>query len=199
MKVETKTCGICGVEKLLEEFARNSRRPDGRGSYCRVCAREKYHVPARERNRLVPQHFDGTQTCRVCAIDKPVAEYRWDRDKGRYRYDCNSCRRAQSREYNVQARDKRRDRNLRAKYGITAAEFDELLASQGGVCAICGTDPMTRTTKKAAAVDHDHATGAVRGVLCGQCNSAIGLLQEDPRILQAAIDYLNKFSTVRRR
>lgn len=71
--------------------------------------------------------------------------------------------------------------------------FNELMRRQDGKCAICGReetakDPSGRT--KRLAVDHDRITGAVRGLLCARCNTAIGLLQHDPSRAQAAVDYL---------
>lgn len=74
------------------------------------------------------------------------------------------------------------------KYGLTQVELDVLLA-QNSVCAICHTDNWT---KKGPQVDHDHLTGAVRGVLCARCNAALGLLGDDPARLRSAIAYLER-------
>lgn len=64
-----------------------------------------------------------------------------------------------------------------------------MLEAQGGVCAIC-KGPETKPNAKYLAVDHDHATGAVRGLLCNNCNRAIGLLGDDAERLIAGADYL---------
>lgn len=61
---------------------------------------------------------------------------------------------------------KAKDRRLRRKYGITLAQYDAILRSQGGVCKLCGRPPR----KLALAVDHDHKTHRVRGLLCFTCN-----------------------------
>ncbi|MFD1044363.1 endonuclease VII domain-containing protein [Kibdelosporangium lantanae] len=79
-------------------------------------------------------------------------------------------------------------RHILATYGITAGQYDELYALQGGVCAIC-----RRATGrgKRLAVDHDHATGEVRGLLCKPCNrDVLGHLRDDVTALQRAITYL---------
>lgn len=77
------------------------------------------------------------------------------------------------------------------KYGITAEEFAAKLASQGGKCAICGTtDWLARG--KGPHVDHNHDTGQIRGILCGPCNNGLGNFQDDPDLLRAAIDYLER-------
>ena len=73
------------------------------------------------------------------------------------------------------------------KYGLTEAGYTELLARQAGVCAICGRPPV----KRMLAIDHDHATGRVRGLLCGGCNQGLGHFQDDPACLLAAASYLS--------
>lgn len=78
---------------------------------------------------------------------------------------------------------------LRTAYGITLAEYNHILASQGGGCAICGTKPKRY---RRLDVDHDHETGAVRGILCSECNRGIGFLRDSPANLRAAADYLEK-------
>jgi hypothetical protein len=78
------------------------------------------------------------------------------------------------------AREQRRRQWLREQYGLTVEEYDRLLAAQGGGCALCGS-------AERLAIDHDHDTGAVRGLLCHACNTGIGLLRDDPeRALRAA-------------
>lgn len=90
--------------------------------------------------------------------------------------------------------DKLRAKKLMEKYGLTQAEYDQMLADQGGVCAICKkpetkVDPRLNTLRRLA-VDHDHATGKNRGLLCFACNTSIGLLKESPELLAAALLYL---------
>lgn len=72
------------------------------------------------------------------------------------------------------------------KYGFTKAELDALLA-QHDTCAICGGDKWGH---KGPVVDHDHATGRVRGILCGNCNMGLGRFRDDPELVRAAADYL---------
>jgi hypothetical protein len=78
---------------------------------------------------------------------------------------------------------------LRTAYGLTAAEYDALLAKQAGRCAICGTQPVKRL-----AVDHEHATGKVRGLLCSTCNSGLGHFKDSVPALENAIAYLRLHS-----
>jgi hypothetical protein len=74
-----------------------------------------------------------------------------------------------------------------AKYGITEDDYDALLASQRGRCAICGKDASGNG--RLLAVDHDHKTGEVRGLLCRGCNLGIGLLEKEG-FLNKAMAYL---------
>lgn len=75
---------------------------------------------------------------------------------------------------------------MKKQYGITLDEYATLLASQGGACAIC----RRQETGKRLAVDHDHTTGVVRGLLCQKCNTALGLLGDDIHLIDAAWTYL---------
>lgn len=78
--------------------------------------------------------------------------------------------------------------NLR-KYGLTAEKYDELLSGQNGVCAICGGPP---DPGKPFCVDHCHKTTVVRGLLCGRCNTGIGMLGDSPQTLMRAAVYVGK-------
>lgn len=99
-------------------------------------------------------------------------------------------------EANREARLKQmRDYNLMKRYGVTADEYDAMLADQGGGCAICGRTygRMHQSGKKTAlVVDHCHSTGEVRGLLCDPCNTSIGKMNDDPALLRKAADYLDR-------
>lgn len=70
---------------------------------------------------------------------------------------------------------------------MTVEQYERMLADQGGGCAICGSP---RDAKRSLAVDHDHATGAIRGILCSGCNTGLGLLRDSRELLLRAADYL---------
>jgi hypothetical protein len=79
-------------------------------------------------------------------------------------------------------------------YGVDSARYQEMLREQGGVCAICSQREKTTGYAsgkiKDLAVDHDHVTGAIRALLCSACNTAIGLFNDDPLLLDKAKSYL---------
>jgi hypothetical protein len=85
------------------------------------------------------------------------------------------------------------------KMGISSNRYLEMLSEQNGVCAICsGTEPAKDALSgkfRALAIDHNHKTGTVRGLLCSPCNRAIGLLKDDPATLRKAADYLERHTS----
>lgn len=97
--------------------------------------------------------------------------------------------------------EKQRAGYLKCVFGISKEEYNNFLQKQNNVCAIC-KKPETRTRKlksgeivfRSLAVDHDHKTKKVRGLLCASCNTAIGLLKESPEILRSALEYINASS-----
>lgn len=80
----------------------------------------------------------------------------------------------------------RHKKDITRKHGISHSEYDALISSQTS-CAICGQVEDNRRL----VVDHDHATGKVRGLLCNKCNTALGLFKDDPELLSRAIEYIN--------
>jgi hypothetical protein len=93
---------------------------------------------------------------------------------------------AYQRDYRSTRKDQFRDGHLRRTFGISQAEYDELLGKQGGGCRICGKRPG----KISLHVDHDHETGDIRGLLCVGCNNALGQFRDDEMVLTRAIHYL---------
>jgi hypothetical protein len=83
-----------------------------------------------------------------------------------------------------------RERMVFSKYGLTPAELDALIEKQAGRCAICDGPPNGPGNR--LHIDHCHETGRIRGLLCGKCNTMIGLADNDPARLWAAIGYLKE-------
>jgi len=89
-----------------------------------------------------------------------------------------------------------RRRAIKRIYGLTLEQYDEMLKTQGGGCAICG-NPETRINGKTGkvknlSVDHCHTTRNVRGILCGACNVGLGKFNDSPELMMRAIEYLQK-------
>lgn len=84
--------------------------------------------------------------------------------------------------------------DLKKRFGITLDDYERMMEAQNGVCKIC-KGPETAIDRRSAqpralAVDHCHETGRARGLLCSNCNTALGLLQEDPDLFHEAAKYL---------
>jgi hypothetical protein len=87
-----------------------------------------------------------------------------------------------------EAQRKSQRKNQLKQYGLTESDYSDILESQGGGCAICRRSPLPE--EKSFAVDHCHATGKIRGILCGSCNRGLGLFRDDVFQLKEAIIYL---------
>lgn len=130
------------------------------------------------------------RTCKKCGESRDLTEFRLDsRCQGGRRYECKKCRNAAKRaRYNPEKQREVSKRNswyARAwRYGMSVEELQAMLERQNGCCAICPKE-LTKPC-----VDHDHETGAVRGLLCHGCNTLLGLAGDDPERLDAAKAYL---------
>jgi len=84
--------------------------------------------------------------------------------------------------------------SLREKFGISLDRYKEILKEQNYQCAICGRLSESEKDKRMLAVDHDHKTKKVRGILCSNCNNGLGRFFDNTKYLSKAIDYLNKYN-----
>lgn len=193
----TKFCRDCGRHRPVAEFTRNRRSRDGLAFYCRehmaersARSREARRVLPRK-NRLTPRDLavpDGHKWCPDCGAVKPQEAYPRTRASrtGRATY-CLPCHKARGQV----SREKiggSRTYHLFRRYGISAAEADVMLDLQNGRCAICAAAPAVH-------VDHDHSTGAVRALLCFNCNGGLGQFKDDPDLLGVAAEYV-RFHTI---
>jgi len=178
--LEAKRCTGCEQELPLASFAADRNRRDGLQVRCRECVAEYSAAHYRRRRealgKTVREKVDipaGHKLCRACGEVKPHSE--WHRNSSAsdgLSTRCKACRAIRGRED-----------HLKRQYGLTEAERDEMVASQMGLCVICLKAPAIH-------VDHCHETGRVRGVLCFNCNSAIGKLGDDPDAVRRAAAYL---------
>jgi len=166
----------------------------------------------------IPKSYYKLLSCSKCKENKRLEEFRIrsGRSKnGKREGRCSHCRlcekdeakkphrrvlanqatakfRNKLREKNIsELRKRERKGNLKRLYGLELEEYETMLCEHKGVCAICGEPPIKGRGKKLH-VDHDHETGIIRGLLCGQCNSALGNFKDSVKILKKAIEYLTK-------
>lgn len=103
---------------------------------------------------------------------------------------CHACERNRRKIYRETHPRTVRNAHYRAKFGITLEKYNDLFAEQKGLCLGCYKHQSS--LKRAFAVDHSHATGKIRGLLCINCNVALGNAQDDSVILRRLADYLEK-------
>lgn len=119
----------------------------------------------------------------------PPIEQRKFRDKARGQ----SYRSSHPDRVREMGRRRARIRSLQLNFNLSVGEYEAILRKQEGKCALCGFIPSGQDTfrkGKSLAVDHDHITGQVRGLLCDLCNRGIGQLHDDPELLRKAADYV---------
>jgi hypothetical protein len=162
--MKEKTCTSCNISKSIDNFYKSKR--DGNVSRCKPCSSKK-RKESHEKMMEIPGYRE--------VFNKKQREYNLK---------------------NPRSYEKRKAEWLRYKYNISLEDYDNLLASQNGVCAICQKECKT---KRGLAIDHDHLCcpgekicgKCIRGLLCANCNGAIGMLQEDITILARAVEYLS--------
>jgi hypothetical protein len=140
------------------------------------------------------------KVCTLCRKLLPATvEYFGPHKKGRggFYSHCKKCRCIAQKQWCKDNPDKDKSVTLKKRYGITFEEYSGLFIEQGGKCAICEFqeqehDPRTGK-KKLLAVDHDHITGKIRGLLCSKCNRGIGLFYDNVERMKRAIDYISRF------
>lgn len=131
-------------------------------------------------------------------VSRPVGPGNFVWSAPQYDHGTRDGRIASSRSYRDNNPSKYRDGDLRRTFGISINDYQEKLVEQNGVCAICSQPEtaMRRNKLLPLAVDHNHTSGAVRGLLCTACNIGIGSLAESPERLRAAIAYIEKWNAV---
>lgn len=191
---ENKTCPGCRERKPRDAFGRNARASDGLAYYCKACFQAISKASYRRRREAKGFEVseprgpapDGMKWCNDCEAYKPREEFPRNRSSndGLMVY-CKPHHNARGRE-SRERRGGQRAYHLKGRYGLTLAELEGLIESQGGTCAIC-----SRPIDERSHVDHDHATRKVRGVLCFNCNGGLGQFRDSRDLLLLAAEYLD--------
>jgi hypothetical protein len=158
----TKVCAQCEVEKPSSEFS----------------------VVKHSRTKKLCLY----SYCKLCASAKAKAWRDKNPDKVRVQNrntNHTPAKKASRARYQKSDKGKRTSKNqsLRKKYGMTLQDYDRLVEEQAGKCAICSLETTL-------VVDHDHANGAVRALLCGSCNTGLGAFRDNPEAMRRAADYV---------
>ena len=191
-QVAGKQCRDCERILPLTEFWYRKASPDGRALYCKDCfstrsaaSYDKRLERRGQRRTLAPQPREtlspGMKRCPDCQQVLEISEFVANRTTktgiGGY---CRPCQNARARASVAKNHGSTRHYHLKRRYGIGAAEVLDLLRGQGWLCSVC----LRGLTEQTAHVDHDHETGAVRAVLCFNCNGGLGQFGDDPARLR---------------
>ena len=133
---------------------------------------------------MLPNQKTTRKKCTACGKEKALqAFYRDARSSDGRTSMCKKCRKEK-----YDSGERKRCANLRSRYGVTAQEFEQILESQNGNCAICQKKYQKGNNR--FHLDHCHHTGAVRGILCHDCNTSLGKFRDSIPVLKRAINYL---------
>ena len=192
------TCVCCGVEKDDEQFSISRNKISGRRSKCKDC------INTYERNKRIAagmnvmpikEKFDGKKICLKCGELKDFELFPVINKKMGYRSSyCKVCAnkiRENSRKLKGVEPIRQRAKWLKSSFGISVDQYNDILLLQDNKCAICGR--TEELDGKNFAVDHDHKTGKMRGILCKRCNLLLGKFENSTGNMEGAISYLQKY------
>lgn len=210
-----KVCLSCQESKKLGEFHRRTKSADGLSYRCKTCIRQaRYAVwngvefrkseAARVKGYYVPHPRtpptpEGMKRCGWCELVKEHSEFSQSRSrtsKDGLTAKCKACGQMYAAEWRLahpeykrlqRIKDVNRDGRRKREYGLTPEQYQALLVAQNHVCAIC-KDPEALPL----VIDHDHATGRVRGLLCNPHNWMLGHARDSKVVLLNASDYLDR-------
>lgn len=180
-----KKCSKCNINKDESHFHKDITRKDGLNSSCKECKKpnSKTYYSIHRKDRVeYAKNYREKNTVKIIEYREKTKEQKSISGKLWYQQN-KEVRKA----YYESTKHIKRDKEYKKKYGISLEEYEILLNSQNGVCAICGN--LNKTDKRLA-VDHDHKTGKVRGLLCSSCNILLGNAQDNIIILKTMIKYL---------
>lgn len=176
-----KHCTKCKKWKFLTEFSKDSGNKDGLYTWCKQCVKELSIKNRDKRNKKAKEWRENNKEY----VQKYSKNYEQTHKKERNKQ--KRKRRKENYEYY-------KDKDLRRTHNISLKVYKKILDEQNNVCAICKLPESIINTvsgkKLDLAVDHNHKTGKIRGLLCGKCNKALGVFNDDASYLLKVIDYL---------
>jgi len=134
-----------------------------------------------------------TRTCYICEIDKPLDKehfYAKKTDREGFMWRCKNC--DNKKRNGRKPKGYNRKYNLKYYYGLTEEQYKQIFESQQGLCPICNKPPLTN---ERLAVEHDHVTKEVRGLVHRKCNRGLGFLGDDPNNCDRAAKFLRENKT----
>jgi len=136
------------------------------------------------------------KTCSKCGESKQLINFnKRSASKDGHTARCTTCIYTKALKTRMENPESTRGNNLKQRFNMSIAEYNEIFLKQKGKCAICELAETSVDSKgniKWLSVDHHHGNGDIRGLLCNSCNTGIGLLQDSAKLMRSAIKYLDK-------
>jgi hypothetical protein len=210
----TNVCRCCQQAKPISDFGSHKGTKTGYSYKCKSCCSAAGRAHRRDRREKYGVYDDTgklvAKICSGCSQQKEFDKFYVQKGGlGKRSSRCRPCsdaativsrnknlprQRVYDRAYYERTKAKRPAYYLKKLYGITVEIYEQMVVDQRGVCAICGSAPTGKRNFTKLHVDHDHVTSRVRGLLCGRCNLAIGMLADNQEHLFKALEYLEKWS-----
>ena len=197
MDLDLKRCGHCKLEKPRDDFYNSKDRKDGKAHNCKQCMKEYADAHRPQIQQRSKDWYDNNKERsnaknQQWRIDNHARKLETDRA---WRENNKEHLRKIQKEWVAKNRDKhragQRRRHLQNKFGLSEEQFDKLMISQHNMCAVCHVTFDLSMKVLSPHVDHCHNAGHVRGLLCGNCNSAEGLLQTITNV-KSLLKYMQK-------
>ena len=137
---------------------------------------------------------EETKYCNQCGETKPLSDFykrTSRRDGAGIVSECKACCRARSNRRYRQNPDEINDRRAAKTYGTTYEHIQQMRAEANGICQCCHRPGEGQF--KRLVIDHDHATGKIRGLICHKCNTVLGAVNDDPQTLRNLARFLLEF------
>jgi hypothetical protein len=139
----------------------------------------------------VPYAQGDLKTCSACRQELPLDRFGKNRAaKDGLANQCRDCMKESRRKWQESNPELHRSRHIKGRYGISLRQYLAIIEATGGKCPVCGQPPTP--PHGTFDLDHDHESGRVRGPLCRGCNLALGGARDDPAILRALADYVER-------
>ncbi len=161
---------------------------DYRCRECRAKSTAEWRTKNPDRAKAASAKYQQSHKAQRAAYNKHYYASNTDYHHARYVADRDGMN-ARAIEWQRANPEKVRNHKMRTRYGISVADYDAMLSAQGAVCLICDRGPKTNAR---LVIDHDHSTGAIRGLLCDSCNKGLGNFGDNADRLRRAIVYLSR-------
>ncbi len=139
-----------------------------------------------------------TKKCKTCNKRKNIDKFYYNRLRSCYHVHCIKCTLNNEKKKLAVNPEHFQNKRLKKNFGITLETYNKMSTQQDHLCNICKKPESTvngaSNKIQKLAVDHNHITGKIRGLLCAECNLALGKFKEDISILTNAIEYLRKYN-----